>query len=63
MGEITRLDLRLRRRSLYGYALGLGVYVLVIVALYPSFENDTSLDAADCQRVHRRRACSAPPAR
>lgn len=44
MGEITRLDLRLRRRSLYGYALGLGVYVLVIVALYPSFENDTSLD-------------------
>lgn len=44
MGDITRLDLRLRRRSLYGYALGLGVYVLVIVALYPSFENDTSLD-------------------
>ena len=44
MGEIARLDLRLRRRSLYGYALGLAVYVLVIVALYPSFENDTSLD-------------------
>lgn len=44
LGELTRLDLRLRRRSLYGYALGLGAYVLVIVALYPSFKNDTSLD-------------------
>lgn len=44
LGEVTRLDVRLRRRSLYGYALGLGAYVLVIVALYPSFKNDTSLD-------------------
>jgi ABC-2 type transport system permease protein len=44
LGEVTALDLRLRRRSLYGYALGLGAYVLVIVALYPSFKNDTSLD-------------------
>lgn len=43
-GELTRLDLRLRRRSAYGYSLGLFAYVLVIVALYPSFKNDTSLD-------------------
>jgi ABC-2 type transport system permease protein len=44
-GDIGRLDLRLRRRSLYGYSVGLGAYALVIVALYPAFRNDTSLDA------------------
>lgn len=44
LGEITWLDLRLRRRSLYGYAFGLCAYVLVIVALYPAFSHDASLD-------------------
>jgi len=41
---ITSLDLRLRRRSIYGYALGMAAYALIIVALYPSFKNDPSLD-------------------
>lgn len=42
--DVTVLDLRLRRRALIGYAVGLGLYALVIVALYPSFKNDTSLN-------------------
>ena len=42
--DVLRLDLRLRRRSLVGYTLGMAVYALVIVALYPSFKNDTSLN-------------------
>ncbi len=41
---IARLDLRLRRRAMIGYAIGLAAYSLAIVALYPSFKNDTSLD-------------------
>jgi ABC-2 type transport system permease protein len=43
--DIARLDLRLRRRSMVGYAAGLGIYAFLIVALYPSFKNDASLDA------------------
>jgi ABC-2 type transport system permease protein len=43
--DITRLDLRLRRRGIWGYTLGLAGYTLLIVALYPSFKNQTSLDA------------------
>ncbi len=42
--DVASLDLRLRRRSMYGYALGLAAYAFVIVALYPAFKNDTSLD-------------------
>lgn len=42
--DVAALDLRLRRRALIGYAVGLGVYALVIVALYPSFKNDSSLN-------------------
>ena len=41
---IALLDLRLRRRVIVGYAIGLGAYAFAIVALYPSFMNDTSLD-------------------
>lgn len=41
---VTSLDLRLRRRSMYGYMIGMAAYALVIVALYPSFKNDTSLN-------------------
>jgi ABC-2 type transport system permease protein len=43
--DITRLDLRLRRRSAIGYASGLALYTLIVVALYPSFKHSTSLDA------------------
>ena len=42
--DTTRLDLRLRRRSLIGYTLGMALYAFVIVALYPSFKTDTSLN-------------------
>ena len=42
--DITRLDLRLRRRSLIGYTLGMTAYALVVVALYPAFKNETSLN-------------------
>ncbi|RVW00959.1 ABC transporter permease [Rhodococcus spongiicola] len=41
---LVRLDLLLRRRSLVGYSLGIGVYAFVIVALYPAFRNETGLD-------------------
>jgi len=43
--DVTALDLRLRRRTLVGYTVGLGLYALLIVALYPAFEHDASLDA------------------
>lgn len=42
--NITRLDLRLRRRSAIGYVAGMAVYALVVVALYPTFKNQTSLN-------------------
>ena len=41
---IALIDLRVRRRPVIGYALGLGAYAFAIVALYPSFKNDTGLD-------------------
>ena len=42
--DVTRLDLRLRRRATLGYAVGLALYALAVVAIYPSFKGDTSLD-------------------
>ena len=42
--DITRLELILRRRSATGYAAGMALYTLVVVALYPSFKNSTSLN-------------------
>ena len=42
--EIARLDLSLRRRSLLGYSLGMALYTLVVVALYPAFKHSSSLD-------------------
>ena len=42
--DVAFLDLRTRRRSLIGYAIGMAVYAFVIVALYPAFKNDTSLN-------------------
>ena len=43
--DVTRLELRLRRRSAVGYAAGLALYTLVVVALYPSFKNSASLNS------------------
>ena len=45
LADITRLDLRLRRRSTIWYAAGMALYALVVVVLYPSFEHQTSLDS------------------
>lgn len=43
--DLTRLDLGMRRRGAIGSALGMALYTLLIVALYPTFKNDTSLNA------------------
>jgi ABC-2 type transport system permease protein len=43
-GHVTRLDLANRWRSVVGYSLGMALYTLVVVALYPAFEHSTSLD-------------------
>ena len=45
LADITRLDLRLRRRSTIWYAAGIALYALVVVVLYPSFKHQTSLDS------------------
>jgi ABC-2 type transport system permease protein len=42
--EIMTLDLSTRRKSIIGYSLGMAVYVIVVVALYPSFKGATNLD-------------------
>jgi beta-exotoxin I transport system permease protein len=42
--DVALLDVSLRRRSLVAYCAGMAVYSLVVVALYPAFENSTSLD-------------------
>ena len=42
--DITWLDMANRRRSLIGYCLGMAVYALVVVAMYPAFKTSTSLD-------------------
>lgn len=42
--EILTLDLSFRRRSIIGYSIGLALYVLVVVVLYPAFRNSTELD-------------------
>jgi ABC-2 type transport system permease protein len=44
LADVTRLDLRLRRRSAIGYAAGVALYTLIVVALYPSFQHSTSLN-------------------
>lgn len=42
--DVASLDLLLRWRSQLGYAAGMAVYGFVIVALYPAFRDDTSLN-------------------
>lgn len=42
--EITTLDLSFRRKARIGFTVGLALYVLAIVALYPSFKNSSELD-------------------
>lgn len=42
--DITLLDLRLRRRLIIGYTLGMAAYAAIVVALFPSFKNDAGLN-------------------
>jgi ABC-2 type transport system permease protein len=42
--DVARLDLRTRRRTLFGCMLGIAAYALLIVAIYPAFEGDASLN-------------------
>jgi beta-exotoxin I transport system permease protein len=42
--DVARLDISLRRRSLIGYTLGMALYSLIVVALYPAFKDSASLD-------------------
>jgi ABC-2 type transport system permease protein len=42
--EIARYDLYNRRRSTLWYPIGMALYMLVIVALYPSFEHSSELN-------------------
>ena len=42
--EIARYDLYNRRRSTLWYAVGMALYMLVIVVLYPSFKHSTELN-------------------
>lgn len=42
--EIARYDLHNRRRLTIWYAVGMALYMLVIVVLYPSFEHSTALN-------------------
>jgi ABC-2 type transport system permease protein len=42
--EIARYDLYNRRRSTLWYAVGMALYMLLIVVLYPSFKHSTELN-------------------
>ena len=42
--ELVAVDLATRRRSTIGYAAGMAVYTVVVVALYPAFKDATDLD-------------------
>ena len=42
--ELLRLDLRLRRRMLVGTAVGAGAYLALVVAMYPAFRRDSSIN-------------------
>jgi beta-exotoxin I transport system permease protein len=42
--EVVTLDLSSRRRSIIGYSVGMALYVIIVVALYPSFKDATNLD-------------------
>ena len=42
--DIARLDLHDRRRSTIGYTVGMALYMLAIVVLYPAFKHSTELN-------------------
>ena len=42
--DVVTLELHNRRRSLTGYAVGMALYMLAVVALYPAFKHSTELN-------------------
>jgi ABC-2 type transport system permease protein len=44
MPDLLSLELRMRRTSTLAYAVGLALYTIVVVVLYPSFKDATDLD-------------------
>ncbi len=42
--QVAGVDVMLRRRSLIWYAVGMGIYAMVVIALYPTFKDDAGLD-------------------
>lgn len=43
--DLALLDLRLRRRSMLVYAVGMALYTYIVVAMYPSMRNDAALSS------------------
>jgi ABC-2 type transport system permease protein len=43
--DVAQIDLRLRRRSMLWFAVGLAVYAFMLVAMYPTVKSDASLGA------------------
>src|ERR1019366_7390894 len=45
--DVARLDLHNRRRLTSAYAIGMALYMLVIVVLYPAFRHSSELDSGN----------------
>ncbi len=43
--DVAQIDLRLRRRSMLWFAVGLAIYAFMLVAMYPTVKSDASLGA------------------
>lgn len=43
--DVAQIDLRLRRRSMLWFAVGLAIYAFMLVAMYPTVKSDASLRA------------------
>lgn len=43
--DIAQIDLRLRRRSMLWFAVGLAIYTFMLVAMFPTVKSDASLGA------------------
>lgn len=43
--DVAQIDLRLRRRSMLWFSIGLAVYAFMLVAMYPTVKSDASLGA------------------
>ncbi len=43
--DVAQIDLRLRRRSMLWFAVGMAIYTFMLVAMYPTVKSDASLGA------------------